>query len=62
MNSISFSKLTNIWKISAAFNYNIESQLFALFPFPEETEGFSNKNVMEMKHILHFLIGIFHLD
>lgn len=52
----------SIWKISAAFNYNIESQLFALFPFPEETESFSNKKVMEMKQILHFLIGIFHLD
>lgn len=54
MNSISFSKLKSIQKISAAFNYYIELQLFALFSFPEETEGFSNKNVIEMRQIQHF--------
>lgn len=62
MNSISFSKLKSIWKISTAFNYFKESQLFALLPFPEETEAFSKKNVMQIKQILRLLIGIFHLD
>ena len=62
MNSTSFSKLKNIWKISTAFNYYMWSQLFVLLPFPKEIEAFSNNNVMEMRQIQYLLIGIFQLD
>lgn len=62
LNSLSFSNLKSIWKLVQVLIIAHNPHYLLFYHFLKKMELSTKEKEMKMRHILHSLIGVFHLD